>query len=113
MNPPITPICICHYRGGQQQGDCAEGYFCLSGSFEVTPDGDAPPANPDQDQCDPNTMCAGPCPAGHYCPEGIRDPIPCPNDTYRPITFGSRLEDCAPCPAGKHCLEGKLFVRLQ
>ncbi|PIK33904.1 hypothetical protein BSL78_29274 [Apostichopus japonicus] len=93
-------------RGGEIQGDCAEGYFCLSTSYLYTPDGNFPDSNFDQGQCEPNTTCAGPCPAAHYCPEGTMDPIPCSNNTYRGVQFGSQEEDCMPCPAGFYCLEG-------
>ncbi|XP_070551435.1 scavenger receptor class F member 1-like [Ptychodera flava] len=93
-------------RGGYIMDACAGGYFCLSGSYEYTPAGDPPPANPDQDPCTPNTQCAGPCPAGHYCPVGIEDPIACPNHTIRNTTGASQLSDCRPCPAGSHCLQG-------
>ncbi|XP_033646870.1 uncharacterized protein LOC117306372 isoform X1 [Asterias rubens] len=94
-------------RGGQLQGNCSEGYFCLSQSYDYTPDGLLPDVdNFDEAQCPPNTTCAGPCPPGHYCPAGIVDPVPCKNNTWRPDEFGSRVEDCEPCPAGEHCLEG-------
>lgn len=96
-------------RGGEIQGDCAEGYFCLSTSYLYTPDGNFPDSNFDQGQCEPNTTCAGPCPAAHYCPEGTMDPIPCSNNTYRGVQFGSQEEDCMPCPAGFYCLEGMQY----
>ncbi|XP_077985306.1 uncharacterized protein LOC144439946 [Glandiceps talaboti] len=93
-------------RGGYIAGPCAAGYFCLAGSEDYTPAGDPPSGNPDQDPCDPGTVCAGPCPSGHYCPEGIDDPVACPNHTLRTTVGGSQLSDCAPCPAGSHCIEG-------
>ncbi|XP_033122761.1 uncharacterized protein LOC117121631 [Anneissia japonica] len=91
-------------RGGKISDSCSAGYFCLSGSYEFTPD-NAPP-NPDQDQCPVNTMCAGQCPAGYYCPEGIEDPIPCPNVTLRDTAGASQMSECVDCPAGSMCLEG-------
>ena len=100
-------------RGGQLQGNCSEGYFCLSQSYDYTPDGLLPDVdNFDEAQCPPNTTCAGPCPPGHYCPAGIVDPVPCKNNTWRPDEFGSRVEDCEPCPAGEQCLEGKCVFSI-
>ncbi|XP_071958404.1 uncharacterized protein [Antedon mediterranea] len=91
-------------RGGRISDSCSAGYFCLSGSYEFTPDNNS--TNPDQDQCPVNTMCAGPCPAGYYCPEGIEDPIPCPNITLRDTDGASQRSECVECPAGSMCLQG-------
>ncbi|KAI8480901.1 hypothetical protein Bbelb_413740, partial [Branchiostoma belcheri] len=93
-------------RGGQLVGTCAAGYFCLAGSDDYTPEGDPPPADPDQDPCTPGDVCAGPCPGGHYCTEGEQDPWPCPENTLRQTPGASQLSDCEPCPAGLWCREG-------
>ena len=56
--------------------------------------------------CLPNDFCAGPCPAGSYCPEGIETPIPCPEHTLRNSTGARAFNDCLPCPAGYWCHQG-------
>ena len=55
-------------------------------------------------------VCAGPCPAGFYCPEGVTDPIPCPEHTLMNGTGARQLSDCLPCPAGFWCHRGIYFV---
>ena len=96
-----------YYRGGYISGECSAGYFCLSGSDEYTPDTAPPTADPLSYPCVPNTRCAGPCPAGSYCPLGTKDPIPCPEHTLRNETGARMFNDCVPCSAGSWCHEGK------
>ncbi|NXM45304.1 AB24G protein, partial [Gymnorhina tibicen] len=38
------------------------------------------------------------CPAGHFCPQGSRSPVPCPPGSHVPH---SRGEQCQPCPEGQ------------
>lgn len=65
-----------------------------------------PNATQDFAMCQPNSECAGPCPAGYFCPEGTELPVPCPKDTYRDITGAEQDSDCFACPAGFLCPEG-------
>ncbi len=88
--------------------DCSAGYFCQAGSDEYTPEGVAPTNNPMLNPCPNGEECAGPCPAGYYCPEGITDPMPCPEHTLMNDTGARTFNDCVPCPAGYWCHEGKI-----
>ncbi|XP_059188146.1 proprotein convertase subtilisin/kexin type 5 [Centropristis striata] len=45
------------------------------------------------------------CPAGFYCPEGIRDPVPCPPGSFNPLEGQDELADCRECYAGKACTQ--------
>lgn len=45
------------------------------------------------------------CPAGFYCPEGTRDPVPCPPGTFNPLEGQDELADCRECYAGKACTQ--------
>ena len=92
-------------RHGFVSGECSAGYYCLAGSEDYTPD------DYDSDDltalaCVPNTHCAGACPAGNYCPEGVEMPIACPEHTLREIPGARALNDCLPCPAGYWCRSG-------
>lgn len=93
-------------RGGYISGDCSAGFFCLSGSDEFTPVGNPPSADPINNPCAPNTVCAGPCPGGSYCPEGTTDPVPCPEHTLHNGVGARHVNDCLPCPAGYWCHAG-------
>ena len=93
---------------GRISGDCiymlkthclfvVTSYYCPSGSKYVKPDGFH-------------------CTVGHYCPGGVPEPIPCPNNSYVNRTHA---EKCDPCPAGFYCViagttvqcrEGESFV---
>ena len=48
-------------------------------------------------------FCTGPCPEGHFCPEGARVPVPCPAGTVRGLPGARAAGDCMPCPAGSFC----------
>ncbi len=99
-------------RGGYISGDCSAGFFCLAGSDQYTPiNGSAHVTNVGNWTCDPDLPCAGPCPAGKYCPEGTADPLPCPEHTLNTDLGARMLNDCLPCPAGHWCLEGWYFLR--
>ncbi|CAM9203414.1 unnamed protein product, partial [Phaeothamnion confervicola] len=49
--------------------------------------------------------CAGPCPAGYYCPIGTprADTFPCPAGTFNAAFGGESLSDCSTCPEGYFC----------
>merc|ERR1712157_49608 len=53
---------------------CAAGYFCKSGAWSRYPSG--------LTYAGSATSLSGPCPVGHYCPEGTEDPIACPEGTF-------------------------------
>ncbi|CAH1797049.1 unnamed protein product [Owenia fusiformis] len=72
-------------------GPCQEGFWCEGGAASRVP-------NITNDY--PNN---GPCPVGHYCPEGTPTPIQCPAGTLRNVTGGAALEDCLPCTGGSYC----------
>ncbi|XP_072885876.1 uncharacterized protein [Hemitrygon akajei] len=93
-------------REGKIQGNCAAGYFCLAGSFNFTPPGILPNASADYNPCKWGQSCAGPCPAGFFCPEGTEVTKPCPANTIRLLPGGRQQEDCQPCPPGYWCKEG-------
>ena len=67
-------------------GDCWGGFYCLRGA--------ASPNNPTND------TTGGPCPTGHFCPNGTSYPLACPGGTYNP-TIG--MAECTQCPAGFFC----------
>jgi hypothetical protein len=68
---------------------CAGGFLCLRGC---------------QDPRCVTTSCLalsqGPCPIGHYCPNGTTAAIPCASGTYSSQT---RAWKCTVCPAGYYC----------
>ena len=41
-----------------------------------------------------------PCPAGHYCPAGAAEPVPCPAGSVRQALLGRWISDCSISPAG-------------
>jgi len=50
------------------------------------------------------------CPRFHYCPDGSKAPVPCPNG-YTTLVEGSRyLTDCLPCKRGEYCKYADYFV---
>ena len=69
-------------------GECAAGFYCLRGASS--------PNNPTLDSS------GGPCPEGHFCPNGTSYPLPCPCGSYNPTTGQS---ECAECPVGFYCPE--------
>lgn len=75
---------------------CDAGFFCLSGSDSPTPDGTAP----DPRSSCPQDSCAGPCPAGSYCPLGTELPVACEEHAINMYEGGSNITACLPCPAG-------------
>ncbi|KAL7831753.1 hypothetical protein AOLI_G00293010 [Acnodon oligacanthus] len=98
---PCPPGRFC--RAGQIKGLCAAGYLCVSGSSDFTPKGSVL-AN--RSQCEWGMQCAGPCPAGFYCPEGTELPQACPANTLKETPGGSSAQDCLPCPPRHWCKKG-------
>ncbi|KAK3560704.1 hypothetical protein QTP86_014744, partial [Hemibagrus guttatus] len=90
-------------RSGQIRGLCAAGYVCISGSSDFMPQG---PVMSNTSQCDWGVRCAGPCPAGFYCPKGTEKPQPCPVNTIKQTLGGSSIHDCLSCPPRHWCKEG-------
>nr|XP_054760934.1 uncharacterized protein LOC129267226 [Lytechinus pictus] len=70
-------------------GDCYAGFYCLRGAKD--------PNNPTVDST------GGPCPVGHYCPNGTSYPLDCEAGTYNNQTGQS---ECDPCPPGYYCETG-------
>ncbi|XP_050777454.1 laminin subunit alpha-5-like [Gopherus flavomarginatus] len=67
-------------------GHCSPGFYCIAGARTPTPtDG----------------LSGAPCPMGHSCPLGTKNPILCSPGTYMPQTHG---EECYTCPEGKYCV---------
>jgi len=67
-------------------------YYCSEGAVTSTPiDG----------------ITGGPCPEGHYCPEGTVQPLPCDPGTYVAVTHATRCELCVP---GWYCVSGSLYL---
>ncbi|XP_021231889.1 SCO-spondin-like isoform X4 [Numida meleagris] len=75
----------------EPDGLCAAGYYCEGGATDAVPRGT--PAFP----------LSGPCPLGHYCPEGTPFPVACPAGTLNNSTGGTSLESCVPCYPGSFC----------
>lgn len=79
-----------HYCGelGRRNvsGLCDPGFYCLRGSKIPNP---------------PNvTESGGPCPVGHYCPQGTSYPLGCEAGTYNDRTGQFK---CLQCCAGFYC----------
>ncbi|CAJ0939377.1 unnamed protein product, partial [Ranitomeya imitator] len=70
---------------------CAAGYYCEGEAVDSIP------------QKTTRFPFNGPCPSGHYCPEGTLSPKPCPVGTLKNITGGSSMDSCVPCYAGYFC----------
>lgn len=65
-------------------------YFCRANASEASPATDS-------------NSNYGPCIAGHYCPNGTADPVPCADGTYMEDVQAS---ECLLCPPGKYCITG-------
>jgi hypothetical protein len=48
----------------------------------------------------------GPCPPGHYCPNGTVNPIQCPSGYVRSEMYGVNEASCSNCAAGEICYPG-------
>ncbi|KAL7981551.1 hypothetical protein Chor_005639 [Crotalus horridus] len=73
------------------QGFCTAGFYCAGGAFDAVP------------QSSPEFPLNGPCPQGHFCPEGTQSPIACPLGTLNNGTGGSSPDYCVPCYPGFFC----------
>lgn len=88
-------------RGGMISSECLAGYWCKSGSSNNLINRTIEFQN-----CSANADCSGLCPKGHYCPQGVDLPLPCPEHTYRDTEGAETPDQCAPCPAGFYCPSG-------
>ena len=102
--------------------ECPTGHYCLqmtSSKFEYPcPDGtySITLGLHREDQClicQPGKYCTGGdgsggkvCPSGHFCPENIGNPLPCPGGTYTEQSGSEDLSYCMLCPAGFYCPTG-------
>jgi hypothetical protein len=53
-----------------------------------------------------DSLQAGPCPPGHYCPPGTATPVECVNGRVNVNAFGMNATACVPCAAGLMCISG-------
>ena len=75
---------------GQQHGDLTGcDHKCAAGHY-----GNAPNLA--------SSTCSGPCPKGHYCPEGTVLPVPCPEGTRMPNRQAVDMSDCMECAPGEY-----------
>ncbi|XP_051895656.1 multiple epidermal growth factor-like domains protein 11 [Pristis pectinata] len=85
-----TPCIYGHYCGSEglvtPSGECWGGFYCLQGAKV--------PRNPVMDGT------GGPCPSGHFCPNGTAFPLGCPAGTYNVLEGQST---CRPCVEGYFC----------
>ena len=70
-------------------GKCDQGFYCRQGSSASNPS--------------LSTYDHGPCPVGHFCPEGTGNPYKCPVGTHNPL---EQQWECVTCPPGHYCDEG-------
>lgn len=68
--------------------DCR--YFCRLNASEAAPPYDG-------------EVSGGRCTAGHYCPQGTAEPIPCADGTYME---DRQAAECLLCPQGRFCVTG-------
>ncbi|POI29228.1 hypothetical protein CIB84_007024, partial [Bambusicola thoracicus] len=87
-------------------GFCYSGYHCAKGAISPTP-------------FKHRVEFAGPllgndiCPAGHFCPNGTENPMPCPPGSFSAVRGLQAEEQCQPCPAGRYCSRAGLFDLAQ
>ena len=85
---PAGQYCV----DGTISGQCAPGFYCISGSATATP---------------VTTSATGePCPAGYYCPKGTTTPTLCPEGYFREYPGAQAATDCTTCPPGNYCVSG-------
>ncbi|XP_032352703.1 multiple epidermal growth factor-like domains protein 6 [Camelus ferus] len=85
-----------------------EGHTCPEGSLEAIPWVDGQHNNGSGAEVthpvgDIRAKTGGPCPPGHFCPEGTEVPLPCPMGTFSDRMFLSRASECLSCPPGHFC----------
>ncbi|XP_077985305.1 uncharacterized protein LOC144439945 [Glandiceps talaboti] len=73
----------------QPSGPCEPGYYCSGAAVTATPND--------------NNATGAPCTAGHHCPEGTANPVPCAHGTYMLTTHA---DECEICPAAHYCVTG-------
>lgn len=81
-------------------GDCAPGYWCLSGVDRAYPGGNNYPIILNNTCYDDGMVgTGGRCPVGYFCPGGLSSifPVSCDNGTYADI---EGLSICKDCPEG-------------
>lgn len=100
-NQVLKPLVIYFCRGGQISSECLAGYWCKSGSSNNLIN-----RTMEFQNCSANQDCSGLCPQGHYCPQGVDLPVPCPEHTYRDTEGAESPDQCSPCPAGFYCPSG-------
>lgn len=89
---------------GEVAGICSPGHFCKTGQGTSTPSHSTSGFSSVIARVNYLlSLPGGQCPAGHYCPAGCSDPIPCPNGTFVLDEYRSSAADCGPCPSGAIC----------
>ncbi|XP_025037213.2 uncharacterized protein LOC102455781 [Pelodiscus sinensis] len=96
LSPTACKLCpVGRYCSGdgnwEPDGLCSAGYYCSGGAADAVP------------QRTPRLPLNGPCPPGHYCPEGTQFPVACPVGTLSNATGGSSPGSCVPCYPGFFC----------
>ncbi|CAM4616195.1 unnamed protein product [Lepidochelys kempii] len=96
LSPAACKLCpVGRYCRGdanwEPDGLCSAGYYCSGGAADAIP------------HRTPRLPLNGPCPPGHYCPEGTQFPVACPVGTLNNATGGSSQDSCVPCYPGFFC----------
>ncbi|KAL8271281.1 hypothetical protein Esti_004796 [Eimeria stiedai] len=84
--------------GTQSLGSCKAGYLCLAGVGPSL----TPPLWQNQYTAS-GVQIGGPCPIGHFCPEGAKTPTACSRGTSTVGEGGVAAGDCVVCNAGWYC----------
>ncbi|KAL8441974.1 hypothetical protein Emag_006751 [Eimeria magna] len=84
--------------GTQSLGSCKAGYLCLAGVGPSL----APPLW-QQQYIPAGVQLGGPCPVGHFCPEGAKTPTACSRGSSTVGEGGVAAGDCVICNAGWYC----------
>ncbi|KYO38996.1 hypothetical protein Y1Q_0022586 [Alligator mississippiensis] len=87
---PVGRYCRGH-ANWEPDGLCSAGYYCAGGAADAVP------------RRTPGFPLNGPCPLGHYCPEGTLFPVACPVGTLNNSTGCSSQDSCVPCYPGFFC----------
>merc|ERR1712106_674668 len=97
------------------KGPCKKGFYCLASASSDTPDefefNDDGLILSNTTVCSTEKSCAGPCPAGYYCPvDGTILPLPCDENYFiKPSSRRSGAaskNQCVECEAGWWCRPG-------
>ena len=65
---------------------------CSGGYFGTAPNYSSP-------------LCEDACSAGHFCPEGSTEPLPCPSGRYLSARGAATNNSCIPCASGSYSKE--------